>query len=303
MAGRIDSFAAKIYAEQLMAESDCAESKIELKLAIDALAEPLKSDMLAKYKDLLPNSTINKENPNEGSIFTFNFKGYSDKQFAKLDLDLTNLTSKLTIENIETHYYFNDSYASILIQDSYGETVFYKDFIGNEVNDAVVKDISLKEGYYLTVKHREYSNRLFITNKDKNLELNKAATNSYQITKNELKQISENDIPKPNNNPYLGKSFNITLKGLGDWVFAELNLDLFSKQAKINIEKVEPHVYFTDNYASILIRDAEGNTVYTEDFIGNKANESLIKNIDINPGYYITIKHREPDNRLLITNT
>jgi|GEM_PF-505086 len=303
LAGRIDSFAAKINAEQLMAESDCAESKIELKLAIDTLTEPLKSEMLAKYKDLLPNSTINKENSNEGLVFAFDFKGYNDNQFAKLDLDLENLTSKLTVENIETHYYFNDSYASILIQDSHGETVFYKDFIGNEVNDALVKDISLKEGYYLTVKHREYSNRLFITNKDKNLELNKAAINSYQIIKNELRQISENDIPKPNNNPYLGKNFNITLKGLGDWIFAELNLDLFSKQAEINIKNVEPHPYFTDSYASVLIRDAEGNAVYAKDFIGNEVNESLIKNIDIKPGYYITIKHREPDNRLLITNT
>ncbi|WP_461615650.1 putative mucin/carbohydrate-binding domain-containing protein [Clostridium sp. Marseille-QA1073] len=303
LAGRINNFAAKIYEEQLMAESDCAESKIELKLAIDALTEPLKSEMLAKYKDILPNSTINKENPNEGSVFTFDFKGYNDNQFAKLYLDLENLTSKLTIENIETHYYFNDSYASILIQDSHGETVFYKDFIGNEVNDALVKDIPLKEGYYLTVKHKEYSNRLFITNKDKNLELNKAATNSYQITKNELKQISKNDIPKPNKNPYLGKSFNITFKGLGDWVFAELNLDLLSKQAKMDIKKGAPHVYFTDSYASILIRDTEGNTVYTKDFISDKENESLIKNIDIKSGYYITIKHKEPDNRLLITNT
>ncbi|WP_291583655.1 putative mucin/carbohydrate-binding domain-containing protein, partial [Clostridium sp. UBA6640] len=259
--------------------------------------------------DLFDN-TINKsatlagstENNYKGSNFTFDFKGYSDKQFAKFDLNLDKLTSKLTIENIETHYYFNDSYASILIQDNFGETVFYKDFIGNEINDALVKDIPLNEGYYLTVKHREYSNRLFITNSDKNLELNKAATNSYQITKNELKQISENDIPNSNKNPYLGKSFNITLKGLGDWIFAELNLDLFSKQAEINIEKGEPHVYFTDSYASVLIRDAEGNTVYTEDFVGNKANESLIKNIDVKSGYYITIKHREPDNRLLITN-
>lgn len=303
LAGRIDSFAAKIYAEQLMAESDCTESKIELKLAIDALAEPLKSEMLAKYKDLLPNSTINKENPNEGSAFTFDFKGYSDKQFAKLELNLDKLTSKLTVQNIQPHYYFNDSYASVLIQDSLGETVFYKEFIGDKVNDAIVKDIPLKEGYYLTIKHKEYSNRLFITNKDKNLKLNKAATNSYKITKNELKEINESDIPKPNKDPYLGKNFNTTFKGLGDWAFAELNLDLTSKQAKIDIKKGAPHVYFSDTYASILIRDTEGNTIYTKDFIGDKENQALIKNIDIKSGYYITINHQESDNRLLITNT
>ncbi|MCW6093133.1 M60 family metallopeptidase [Clostridium sporogenes] len=302
LAGRIDSFAAKINAEKLMAKSDCAESKIELKLAIDALTEPLRSEMLTKYEDLLPNSTINKENPNEGSAFTFDFKGYSDQQFAKLDLNLDKLTSKLTVENIKTHYYFNDSYASILIQNNSGQTVFYKDFIGNEVNDALVKDIPLKEGYYLTVKHREYSNRLFITNKDKNLELNKAATNSYKISKNQLNPISQSEIPDPNKSPYVGKHFDFTFKGLGDWLFGQLTLDLSSNQAKIDIKKGEPHVYFDDSYASLSIKDNEGNIVYTKDFIGNKSNEALIKNIPIKTGYYITIKHQESKDRLLITN-
>nr|WP_205606603.1 putative mucin/carbohydrate-binding domain-containing protein [Clostridium sporogenes] len=302
LAGRIDSFAAKINAEKLMAKSDCAEAKIEIKLAIDALTEPLKSEMSKKYEDLLPNSAINKENPNEGSAFTFDFKGYSDQQFAKLDLNLDKLTSKLTVENIKTHYYFNDSYASILIQNNSGQTVFYKDFIGNEVNDALVKDIPLKEGYYLTVKHREYLNRLFITNKDKSLELNKAATNSYKISKNQLNPISESEIPDPNKSPYVGKHFDFTFKGLGDWLFGELTLDLSSNQAKIDIKKGEPHVYFDDSYASLSIKDNEGNIVYTKDFIGNKSNEALVKNVPIKTGYYITIKHQEPDNRLLITN-
>ncbi|WP_082761186.1 putative mucin/carbohydrate-binding domain-containing protein [Clostridium sp. ATCC 25772] len=239
---------------------------------------------------------------NKGSSFTFDFKGYSDKQFAKLDLNLTNLTSKLTIENIKTHYYFNDSYASILIQNEYGQTIFDKDFIGNKVNEAMVKEIPLKEGYYLTVKHREYSNRLFIINNDKNLSLNKGATNSYKISKNQLKPINENDIPTPDKNPCLGENFNITFKGLGDWVFAELTLDLSSKQANLDINKGEPHVYFTDSYASVVIKDIEGNNVYSEDFIGSKSNTDLLKNISIESGYYITIKHKEPDSRLIITN-
>ncbi|GAA0062665.1 putative mucin/carbohydrate-binding domain-containing protein [Clostridium sp. CTA-1] len=302
LAGRIDNFATKISAEKLMAQSDCAEAKIEIKLAIDALTEPLKSEMLTKYKDLLSDSTINKENPDEGSAFTFDFKGYSDQQFAKLDLNLDKLTSKLTVQNIKTHYYFNDSYALILIQDNSGQTVFYKDFIGNKVNDAMVKDIPLKEGYYLTVKHREYSNRLFITNTDKNLALDKGATNTYKISKNQLNPISESEIPDPNKSPYIGKHFDFTFKGLGDWLFGQLTLDLSSNQAKIDIKKGEPHVYFDDSYASLLIKDNEGNIVYTKDFIGNKTNEALVKNIPIKTGYYITIKHQESEDRLLITN-
>ncbi|WP_068981767.1 putative mucin/carbohydrate-binding domain-containing protein [Clostridium sporogenes] len=238
----------------------------------------------------------------KGSNFTFDFKGYSDQQFAKLNLNLDKLTSKLTVENIKTHYYFNDSYASILVQNNLGQTIFYKDFIGNKVNDAMVKDIPLKEGYYLTVKHREYSNRFFITNVDKNLSLDKGATNTYKISKNQLNPISESEIPDPNKNPYIGKHFDFTFKGLGDWLFGQLTLDLSSNQAKVDIKKGEPHVYFKDSYASLSIKDNEGNTVYTKDFIGDKTNNALVKNISIKIGYYITINHQESKDRLLITN-
>ncbi|SFB16631.1 putative mucin/carbohydrate-binding domain-containing protein [Clostridium frigidicarnis] len=249
------------------------------------------------------NLTNGNQEVNKGSLFTFDFKGYSDKQFAKLDLDLQNLTSKLTVKNIKTHYYFKDSYASILVQDKNGMTVFSRDFIGSEVNDASSENIPLKEGYYLTVKHREYSNRLFITNKDNNVELNKNSTNSYQIGKNQLKSVDPGSIPKPSENPYLGKNFDFTFKGLGDVIFAQLDLDLNAQQAKFDIKANKPHVYFKDSYASIVIKDAEGNSVYEKDFIGDKLNDSLIKNIPLKAGYYITIKHREADNRLLITNT
>ncbi|SFB16648.1 putative mucin/carbohydrate-binding domain-containing protein [Clostridium frigidicarnis] len=237
------------------------------------------------------------------SSFRFDFKGYSDKQFAKLDLNLANLTSKLVVENIMPHYYFSDSYASILIQDKNGETVFAKDFIGNEINNASTENIPLQEDYYLTVKHREYSNRLFITNEDKNLQLTKDTTNSYQIGKNQLKSVDPGSIPKPSKNPYIGKNFNFTFKGLGDVIFAQLDLDLNAQQAKFDIKANKPHVYFKDSYASIVIKDAEGNSVYEKDFIGDKLNDSLIKNIPLKAGYYITIKHREADDRLLITNT
>nr|WP_242948353.1 putative mucin/carbohydrate-binding domain-containing protein [Clostridium frigidicarnis] len=120
-----------------------------------------------------------------------------------------------------------------------------------------------------------------------------------------MKSVDPGTIPKPNNNAYVGKNFKFTFKGAEEWLFAELNLDLSSKQAKIDIKNGDAHYLITDSYSSILIRDAEGNTVYTKDFIGNKVNQASVQNISIKPGYYITIKHKEPNinNRLLITNT
>ncbi|GAA0116567.1 putative mucin/carbohydrate-binding domain-containing protein [Clostridium senegalense] len=303
LATSIDTFASKIYENKLLSQSNCAESKIELKLAINSLTEPLKTQMLTKYKELLKENPTTNENENEGSAFSFDFKGYSDRLFAKLNLDLENLNGKLTVENIMPHYYFKDSYASILIQDKNGSSIFSRDFIGSETNNNLVEDIPLQEGYYITIKHREHSNRLFVNNDTKNISLDKNAVNSYKIMKNKLESINESDIPNPSKNPYLGEKFNITFKGLGDWIFAELNLDLASNQANIDIKKGEPHVYFTDSYTSVAIKDSEGNDVYTKDFIGNKGNDALVKDISLKAGYYLTITHKEPNNRLIITNT
>nr|WP_205613612.1 putative mucin/carbohydrate-binding domain-containing protein [Clostridium sporogenes] len=209
LAGRIDSFAAKIYAEKLMAKSDCAEAKIEIKLAIDALAEPLKSEMLTKYKDLLPNSTINKENPYVGKDFHFTFKGLGDWLFGQLTLDLSSNEAKIDIKKGEPHVYFDDSYASLSIKDNEGNIVYTKDFIGNKSNEALVKNIPIKTGYYIIIKHQESKGRLLITNLDNKLELEKGNSITYKITDNGLIKSSEDEIPKLSENQWnSNKSYN-----------------------------------------------------------------------------------------------
>ncbi|ENK0555354.1 enhancing factor [Clostridium botulinum] len=209
LAGRIDSFAAKINAEKFMAKSDCAESKIELKLAIDALTEPLRSEMVTKYKDFLPNSTINKENPYVGKHFDFTFKGLGDWLFGQLTLDLSSNQAKIDIKKGEPHVYFDDSYASLSIKDNEGNIVYTKDFIGNKTNDALVKNIPIKIGYYITIKHQEPEDRLLITNLDNKLELEKGNSITYKITDTGLVKSSEDEIPKLSENQWnSNKSYN-----------------------------------------------------------------------------------------------
>ncbi|HIG0362327.1 TPA: putative mucin/carbohydrate-binding domain-containing protein [Clostridium sporogenes] len=209
LAGRIDSFADKIYTEKLMAKSDCAEAKIEIKLAIDALTEPLKSEMLIKYKDLLPDSTINKENPYLGKHFDFTFKGLGDWLFGQLTLDLSSNQAKIDIKKGEPHVYFDDSYASLSIKDNEGNIVYTKDFIGNKSNEALVKNIPIKTEYYITIKHQEPDNRLLITNLDNKLELEKGNSITYKITEDGLLKSSEDEIPKLSENEWnANKSYN-----------------------------------------------------------------------------------------------
>ncbi len=210
LAEKIDSFADKIYSEKLMTKSDCAEAKIEIKLAIDALAEPLKSEMLKKHKELLPHSTINKENPYVGKHFDFTFKGLGDWVFGQLNLDLSSNEAKIDIKKGKPHVYFKDeSYASLSTKDSKGNTVYTKDFIGDKVNEALVKNIPIKIGYYITIKHQEPKNRLLITNLDNKLELEKGNSITYKITDGGVEKVPEDEIIKvPKNEWNANKSYN-----------------------------------------------------------------------------------------------
>ncbi|GAA0125136.1 M6 family metalloprotease domain-containing protein [Clostridium sp. CTA-19] len=138
----------------------------------------------------------NKETAYLGEKFNFTFKGYADKVFGELGLDLANKNAKFDIKGIMPHYYFEDSYASLLIRDSEGNTVYTKDFTGNEVNEALVEDIPIQIGDYITVKHREPDNRLLITNTENKLQLEKGSNITYKITNTGLEKTSEDEIEK-----------------------------------------------------------------------------------------------------------
>lgn len=99
---------------------------------------------------------------------------------------------------------------------------------------------------------------------------------------------------KIEDNP-LASDDEIDFLGLGNSLFAKINIDMQNKTLNLKANDMEPHSYFTDTYASVKILDNNNKEIYNKDFIGNKSLGSINDNINIDYGYKILIKHREKD--------
>lgn len=72
-------------------------------------------------------------------------------------------------------------------------------------------------------------------------------------------------------------------------------------QATIRINSGNPHVYFSDQYASISIT-RRGKEIYNKEFIGNKNYSSEINTVSLETGDLVTIMHREANDIRLAVN-
>ncbi|EPH85028.1 putative mucin/carbohydrate-binding domain-containing protein [Enterococcus faecalis] len=90
-----------------------------------------------------------------------------------------------------------------------------------------------------------------------------------------------------------------TFRGLGDWTFA--TFDVSNGLATIRINSGQPHVYFTDRYASISIT-RNGKTIYNKEFIGNQSYSSETNTLSLETGDLIIVTHREANNTRLAVN-
>lgn len=92
------------------------------------------------------------------------------------------------------------------------------------------------------------------------------------------------------------------IRGLGDKNFAYLALDLDAKTAEIANIAGKAHSYVASSYASIKIYNKKGKEIMARDYLGSTSIPASKNNIAIETGYFITVTHEEPSNRLLITN-
>ncbi|OIV46324.1 hypothetical protein BK025_12385 [Sodalis sp. TME1] len=92
--------------------------------------------------------------------------------------------------------------------------------------------------------------------------------------------------------------------GFNDRQFLGGILDLVKKTLTIKISAGIPHSYFSSVYASIAYEDADGNSLYREEVIGNQNQQarSVVLPLSGYGGEVIRLFHEEPDDRLIITN-
>ena len=95
------------------------------------------------------------------------------------------------------------------------------------------------------------------------------------------------------NTNVLASDTKVRLTGLGNSEFANITMDMENKTIRVKGNNQQPHSYFTDEYSNIQILDENGNKIYEKSFIGN-VNSPCDDTLNIQYGYKITLKHREP---------
>ncbi|MBC1372512.1 enhancing factor (viral) [Listeria booriae] len=283
---------------------DYADSKTQLKKAIaylpDKDADKIKYQQ--DYAELLAVKNDMSQNLLDGSKFNFQMKGFANREFANLFIDLDANQATISQNAGDPHESYTSTYASIKINNAKGKEIFQRNFEPRTWIPSSEDKVKIAVGDFITVMHKESAGRLAITNETTKERYATYQEATYVVTEDGLEKVDAKQIPTPNPNEFDGSNFQFEFQGLSNVQFARMTLDLTNKQATIQQSSRQPHVYFSNMYAAIEIRDARGKLVYMKDYNGQEKLGNDVFHVKIDTGYYVTIKHQEPS-RLIFTNT
>ncbi|WP_277997963.1 putative mucin/carbohydrate-binding domain-containing protein, partial [Bacillus thuringiensis] len=109
------------------------------------------------------------------------------------------------------------------------------------------------------------------------------------------------DMPNVNN-ILEGNQFEWSLKGIGDFEFAKVNLNKSTEEMQIDLKAGVPHNYFDSTYASIKVQNTSGKVVYNKEIYGNKQQNAESQKVSVKVGDYIELTHLEGVHRATLTN-
>ncbi len=101
---------------------------------VTALGYPVLTAEIWKGTDSNP---IKPDMPNginilEGKQFAWSLKGISDFEFAKINFNKSTEEMQVDLKTGVPHHYFNETYASIKVQNASGKVVYKKDIYGKQ---------------------------------------------------------------------------------------------------------------------------------------------------------------------------
>ncbi|MFD6510848.1 DUF3472 domain-containing protein [Bacillus sp. NPDC060175] len=131
-------------------------------------------------------------------------------------------------------------------------------------------------------------------------------TNAYaKIVLTDLfDQTVEKKVQIKNQSPNIfeGNEFAWSLKGIGDFEFAKVNLNKSTEEMQIDLRAGVPHNYFDSTYASIKVQNTSGKVLYNKEIYGNKQQNAEQAKVPVKVGDFIEFTHLEGENRATITN-
>ncbi len=135
---------------------------------VTALGYPVLTAEIWKGTDSNP---IKPDMPNginilEGKQFAWSLKGISDFEFAKINFNKSTEEMQVDLKTGVPHHYFNETYASIKVQNASGKVVYKKDIYGNKQQSAESQKVPVKIGDYIELTHLEGLHRATLINVD-----------------------------------------------------------------------------------------------------------------------------------------
>lgn len=135
------------------------------------------------------------------------------------------------------------------------------------------------------------------------------STSKYQLW------LAISVLSAPNKEEYLNKykeifnqpessdqDYSFIFNGYADETFAVFNIDTQTLKATLETKTGVPHSYFTESYGTLMIQDKKGTITFEKDYLGHHSYQEQIENPSVKLGDYLTVTHKEFENRLLIFN-
>ncbi|MEB9612811.1 M60 family metallopeptidase [Bacillus cereus] len=136
--------------------------------------------------------------------------------------------------------------------------------------------------------------------------IQKVAALGYPILTAEIWKGTDSNPIKPEmpnvNNILEGNQFAWSLKGIGDFEFAKVNLNKSTEEMQIDLKAGVPHNYFDSTYASIKVQNTSGKEVYNKEFYGNKQQNAGTQKVSVKTGDFIELTHLEGGERATLIN-
>ncbi|MFB8331151.1 M60 family metallopeptidase [Bacillus wiedmannii] len=166
---------------------------------VAALGYPILTTEIWKGTDSNP---IKPDMPNgnnilEGKQFAWSLKGISDFEFAKVNFNKSTEEMQIDLKEGIPHHYFNETYASIKVQNASGKVVYKKDIYGNKQQNAELQKVPVKVGDYIELTHLEGVHRATFMNVDNSKQESFGKKAIYEVTKDGLKTVNQIVNPKP----------------------------------------------------------------------------------------------------------
>ncbi|EAO57016.1 Wall-associated protein precursor [Bacillus thuringiensis serovar israelensis ATCC 35646] len=196
---------------------------------------------------------------------------------------------------------------------AYGEEFYpklhqlYRDMPSNEIPQT---DETKKQLFMITASKAAKQNLIPFFEKwglrPNNDTIQKIASLGYQNLTAEIWESTDSNPIKPDtpysSNVLEGSQFAWSLKGIGDFEFAKVNLNKSTEEMQIDLRAGVPHNYFDSTYASIKVQNTSGKVVYNKEVYGNKQQNAEQAKFQVKVGDFIEFTHLEGADRAIITN-